>query len=904
MESLLLLVFVASLVMLIGGICGLSALFKVNALNRELSEVRHTLSQLQSKADADAVPTSTQANLTAEAHTEPVEAGRDTDAAMVSRDSHPLTQETLTTSTRHAPSNTEPSDVEPVATNAAHTASDAQPSGDNRHRLAWLERAKQQWLVWSGAGIFTLGGLFLISYLISEGYFPPLARLGLGALFGVGLIVGSEWLHDKLRRYTQIDWPSYVPAAIASAGFISLFGLTLMAATPYQFISEPVAVVMLALISLAATFYGLRFGPLLTVVGLIGAYGAPLFSTSATPSYGLLASYFLLVAAAITYVAQRVERRWLWYSLWGMHLAWLFAFAHFSVPLLIVTGFALGSVYLLVAVPTLGWLLKPTSDSPLSWRTLVDIRAWHHHALDTWLMLAIMFIASTAAFSLPFTVGMPLMAALVAWLYLAPLFSARWDAWPVLGLAWVALWLWFGDLARDPLAQQVGLGMGVITLLYGLALGKRSPQRIHFIWLACLATPFMVSLNAKVTGAFWGGTLAYASSAPLWAACLAGGGAVLAAFTRHFKGTDQAHVLARLSLWCGVNAHLALALTLLLSDYALTLALTAQAVVMLWLTHQYRIALANWVIRALLSVVLARATLLLLSTHHMASLPDTLWLYPSLGLLIYVGQRWVQNHTLPAWLTGAQLQLAALWLTSATLWLCDLQGLTSVMHSVSGAVVMSMNWLLLACVYLYRARAAQTFAFLYRIGGIALLVLSALTQFILFFEHNPYVERVSIGDSPLASLLWPWWGVPLLACVWLAKWGYPSLPLPKARVQTAASTCAAVFGFLLVNGLIRQTWQGDTIALSQLTSHAELYTYSLVWLAIGSLSLLGGYWQQSVRVQQGAMAVLALVILKVFLVDMASLEGLMRALSFIGLGLCLVALGGLFQWLKQRQWAA
>jgi Predicted membrane protein len=875
MESLLLLVFVASLVMFIGGICGLSALFKVNALNRELSEVRHALSQLQSKTttDADALPTSTLANHTAEAHTEPVDTGRDTDAAMVSRDSRPLTQE-------------------------------AQPSGDNRHRLAWLERAKQQWLVWSGAGIFTLGGLFLISYLISEGYFPPLARLGLGALFGVGLIVGSEWLHDKLRRYTQIDWPSYVPAAIASAGFISLFGLTLMAATPYQFISEPVAVVMLALSSLAATFYGLRFGPLLTVVGLIGAYGAPLFSTSATPSYGLLASYFLLVAAAITYVAQRVARRWLWYSLWGVHLAWLFAFAHFSVPLLIVTGFALGSVYLLVAVPKLGWLLKPTSDAPLSWRTLVDIRAWHHHALDTWLMLAIMFIASTAAFSLPFTVGMPLIAALVAWLYLAPLFSARWDAWPVLGLAWVALWLWFGDLARDPLTQQVGLGMGVITLLYGLALGKRSPQRIHFIWLACLATPFMVSLNAMVTGAFWGGALAYASSTPLWAACLAGGGAVLAAFTRHFKGTDQAHVLARLSLWCGVNAHLALALTLLLSDYALTLALTAQAVVMLWLSHQYRTALANWVIQALLSVVLARATLLLLATHHMASLPDTLWLYPSLGLLIYIGQRWVQNRTLPAWLTGAQLQLAALWLTSATLWLCNLQGLTSVMHSVSGAVVMSMNWLLLACVYLYRARAAQTFAVLYRIGGLVLLVLSALIQFILFFEHNPYVERVSIGDSPLTSLLWPWWGVPLLACVWLAKWGYPSLPLLKARVQTAVSSCAAVFGFLLVNGLVRQAWQGDTIALSQLTSHTELYTYSLVWLAIGSLSLLGGYWQQSVRVQQGAMAMLALVILKVFLVDMASLEGLMRALSFIGLGLCLVALGGLFQWLKQRQWAA
>ena len=602
--------FVASLVMLIGSICGLLALFKVNALNRELAETRQALTQLQSQLTVPGESTQPSADADNPAEQE---TNVDANTAIVSGDTRTVAREALTESTP-----LEPNEAERITTHQPDTPS------DNGNRLAWLERAKQQWLVWSGAGIFTLGGLFLISYLISEGYFPPLARLALGAIFGAGLIVGSEWLHDKLRRYTLIHWPSYVPAAIASAGFISLFGLTLMAATPYHFISEPVAVVVLALISLGAAFYGLRFGPLLTVVGLIGAYGAPLFSTGATPSYGLLASYFLLVAAAITYVAQRVERRWLWYSLWGMHLAWLFAFAHFLVPLVTVTGFALGSVYLLIAVPRLGWQLKPTPDTPLSLLTLFDVRAWHHHALDTWLMLAIMSIASIAVFPLPLSVGIPLITALVACLYLAPLFSARWDAWPVLGLVWVALWLLSSDLDSSSLAQHIGLGMGVFTLLYGLVLGKRAPQSIHFIWLACLAVPLMVSLNAVVTDQLWGGHVIHAFSTLLWAACLAGGAAVLAAFTRHFKGTEQAQTLARLSLWCGVNAHLALALTLLLSEYALTLALTLQAVMMLWLTHTYRIALTNWVIQALVTAVLARATLLLLTTNHVESKPDTL----------------------------------------------------------------------------------------------------------------------------------------------------------------------------------------------------------------------------------------------------------------------------------------
>ncbi|NUY55598.1 DUF2339 domain-containing protein [Salinivibrio sp. EAGSL] len=870
-----------ALIIMVGSICGVVAIIKVSSLRHDLEATQHALRQLRQRQETTTSSSENHTSSSMRSSNEPsVKSSTESDALEENREHHTL----------------QPTDAPPLHDDNAMRATKG-------HAMAWLERAKQQWLVWSGAGIFTLGGLFLISYLISEGYFPPLARLGLGALFGVGLIVSSEWLHDKLRCYTQIDWPSYVPAAIASAGFISLFGLTLMAATPYQFISDPIAVVMLALISLAATFYGLRFGPLLTVVGLIGAYGAPLFSTSATPSYGLLASYFLLVAAAITYVAQRVERRWLWHSLWGMHLAWLFAFAHFSAPLLIVTGFAVGSVYVLIAVPRLGWLLKPTSDGPLSWRILVDIRSWHHHALDTWLMLAIMLIASMAAFPLSITAGIPLIAALVGWLYLAPLFSVRWGAWPALGLIWAALWLLTSDLDGSALAQHMGLSIGVFTLLYSLALGKRSPKSIHFIWLACLATPLMVSLNSVVTDPFWGGQPPHAYSTLLWSACLAGGAAILAAFTRYFKGTDQTQHLVRLSLWCGVNAHLALALTLLLSNYALTLAIALQAVVMLWLTHKYRITLADWIIQALVSIVLARATLLLLTTNHMTSVPDTLWLYPSLSLLIYGSQRWVQSQTLPAWLTGAQLQLIALWLTSTTIWLCDLQGLSGVIYSVSGAVVMSMNWSLLACVYLYRYRLAQTCAFLYRFSGIALLSLSILIQLILFVDHNPYFEEVSIGYSPLSSLLWPWWGVPLLVCLWLGREGSSSSLAFNARVQLLTGTAAAFFGFLLVNGLIRQAWQGDTIVLSLPTSNAELYTYSLVWLVIGSLTLLGGYWQQSVRVQQGAMATLALVILKVFLVDMASLEGLMRALSFIGLGLCLVGLGGLFQWLKQRQWA-
>ena len=46
---------------------------------------------------------------------------------------------------------------------------------------------------------------------------------------------------------------------------------------------------------------------------------------------------------------------------------------------------------------------------------------------------------------------------------------------------------------------------------------------------------------------------------------------------------------------------------------------------------------------------------------------------------------------------------------------------------------------------------------------------------------------------------------------------------------------------------------------------------------------------------------LVLAVLKVFIVDLANLEGVMRALSFIGLGLVLIGIGLVYQRLLARR---
>ena len=94
------------------------------------------------------------------------------------------------------------------------------------------------------------------------------------------------------------------------------------------------------------------------------------------------------------------------------------------------------------------------------------------------------------------------------------------------------------------------------------------------------------------------------------------------------------------------------------------------------------------------------------------------------------------------------------------------------------------------------------------------------------------------------------------------------------------------------------------VLTSGVTSGAEQYTYSIAWLAFG-VALLGiGILFNSQRARLASAVVIALTILKAFLIDMSTLTGVYRALSFMCLGLVLVAIGWLYQRILFRRQAA
>jgi uncharacterized membrane protein len=117
--------------------------------------------------------------------------------------------------------------------------------------------------------------------------------------------------------------------------------------------------------------------------------------------------------------------------------------------------------------------------------------------------------------------------------------------------------------------------------------------------------------------------------------------------------------------------------------------------------------------------------------------------------------------------------------------------------------------------------------------------------------------------------------------------------------RTVAAVTAVTLALLYLTLEVARFYQGQVIRPSGI-SDAEQYTYSAVWLIFGVALLVAGFLLRSQPVRYCSAAVVVITIAKVFLLDMAGLTGVFRALSFIGLGVVLVGIGLLYQRLLYR----
>jgi uncharacterized membrane protein len=81
---------------------------------------------------------------------------------------------------------------------------------------------------------------------------------------------------------------------------------------------------------------------------------------------------------------------------------------------------------------------------------------------------------------------------------------------------------------------------------------------------------------------------------------------------------------------------------------------------------------------------------------------------------------------------------------------------------------------------------------------------------------------------------------------------------------------------------------------------AEDFTYSALWMAYGAMLMIVGFWRRSSFVRWQALVLIAFTIVKVFVYDVSELDRGYRIVSFIVLGILLLAISFVYQrdWLQ------
>jgi uncharacterized membrane protein len=190
-----------------------------------------------------------------------------------------------------------------------------------------------------------------------------------------------------------------------------------------------------------------------------------------------------------------------------------------------------------------------------------------------------------------------------------------------------------------------------------------------------------------------------------------------------------------------------------------------------------------------------------------------------------------------------------------------------------------------AALWIARLRHDPVALWAWRLSG-GLAVATVLVLQVLL--ANPVFEPADVGPLPVLNGLLLAYALPAGLAFAARRW----TDVENSRaVNLLAEVTAAVLVFVWVSFEVRHTFDPGFVRGGFGAEGIELYAYSIVWLLFGVALLALGFWRDVAALRHAGMILVCLVVAKVFLVDMAGLKGLLRVLSFLGLGAALLGLG-------------
>lgn len=774
-------------------------------------------------------------------------------------------------------------------------APEASPKGDMEQALAG------RWFVWIGGVAIAIGGLLFVKYAYDNGLISPLLQVVLGIAAGLVLILAGA----LLRRGSSGG--DYVPAALSAAGLAVLFAAIFAGYALYGIIEPQTAFFGLAAVGLGALVLSRWQGAFIAVLGLLGSYVTPALIPSADPSAWNFFPYLLVILIASLLTIR--GRNWWWLG----HLAvlgtlvwsvlWLIgpfeAAETWAVGLsAIVMGLAacvlprgftgmreegedvtpaqfLGLLGQAAAAAVLVLLVLRTdyADDGL---TLL--------AIGLGLMVLLAWISRGLSLLAPFA-GLVMLAVLGSW---------QEAAFHAVTLDEHGVYSWsnsFGPEAQRFLRWMLGAG-AAFTFVGAAGVVLRPAKRawgilgggasFFFLWAAWARADFLLPDQT-------------------WAAIACGIALFLLLVTALWGRRQEGDGTGSGLLAAGAAALLVMALDRMLEGLWLTLGIAGLAFVFAILSTLLKPRLMGAITATIATLATVRLFLAREVWFDETALPwGDHWVIYGYGVpavLFLLASRILGRSEHPR--ASASLEGMSLGLVIALISL-ELRVLIT-----GGISYEDPRFLEMAAHILAWAGAAyglmhgqRLYSSAVSTWGARLLLLASAIGAVMFslVWLNPAITGEPVpGSLFFNALLLAYLAPGLLALLIMRR-----LPvIGWEAVKPVAGFLGLVLLFAYVTMQTKRYFQG-MILIPESQSLAETYAYSAVWLAFALVLFIAGIRLRSQPVRLAGLGVLALVVLKVFVGDMSNLEGLYRIASFVGLGLCLVGIGWLYQHFVKR----
>jgi uncharacterized membrane protein len=737
----------------------------------------------------------------------------------------------------------------------------------------------------------------------------------LGGAFALALLASGEWTRRRESISAIEALPiANIPAILTAAGTAVAFATVYAAYALYDFLAPATAFILLGMVALGTLAAALLHGPGLAGLGIAAAFVTPVLVSSDKPDYWALYIYLAIVTAAAFGLARIRLWRWLAVTTIAFALLWTLPCLPCGPPMVgphafhVVSGFVLAALLVVCGFmfgpPADKGQIEPISSGSLAayllGATMIVLASFH---ADAAIIVFAILVAGTlfVAWRAQAATGAIAAAAVFVFVVFAE--------WAVRGNPDMLVLPGGALPGIGPAATDSSVALHLITAAifaagFGaagfLAQGRSISAIIPVVWSAAgVFTPLalLIALYARI--AHLDRSIPFAILAVILAAAYGAATEILT------KRDNRPGLPISIALFAtGTLGALALALTFALEKGWLTIALALMSMGTAWISMQRPIPFLRSLAAILAGIVVLRIGYEpRIVGNAVGTTPIFNWLLWGYGIPAL--SFWAASIFLRRRGDDAPLRTVE----SAAILFTVLLAFTEIRHAVNGGDIYRVNtslteFALQVCVALAMAIGLErlrirTGSIVHNIGAVSLTLYAGLaTVFGLMLLETPIVWPTNVGGVFINLLLLAY-ALPAVLAL-LLSYAVAGRRHP-AYVNTIAAA-ALVLALTYVTFEIRRLYHGPILTRGA-TSGAEQYTYSVAWLAFGVILLGIGIVFNSQRARFASAAVIALTILKAFLIDMSTLTGVYRALSFMCLGLVLVAIGWLYQRILFRRQA-